>query len=453
MVSIDRLGLSPAVVAALKHAASLPNPEFYEKERNRFWTGNTPRLIRCYQESVGQIHLPRGVRPRAETIAAEAGTRLEVREDFPEQTAVGFNFSTILRVDQQEVVAALGDHDLGVLVAPPGSGKTVMACALIARHDVPTLVIVDRQPLAEQWREMLFEHLGLSKKEVGQVGGQRKASGIVDVAMAQSLARKDNLSEVTSAYGLVVVDECHHVPAVTFERAVRQIPVRRWLGLTATPYRRDRLESMMTMYCGPVRHRMAPAEAAQLLNRQIVLHATSHLAVPGDHIQETFRSVVGDGARTARICDDVVLSSGEGRNSLILTRWTEHLEMIVTGLRQRGISPLTLRGGMGRKARRVVVEALAEPGERGAVLIATVGLVGEGFDCPALDTVFLAFPVKFKGSVVQYVGRILRPHAGKSDVVVHDYVDVLVPVLARMYHERARGYASLGFSVPKLPRL
>jgi superfamily II DNA or RNA helicase len=452
MLTIDRIGLSPAVVSALKHVASLPNPEFYEKERNRFWTGKTPRLIRCYLETVGEIHLPRGVRSRVEAIAAEAGTRLAVRETFPEPDAVRYRFSTILRGDQREVVESLGDHDLGVLVAPPGSGKTVMACALIARHSVPTLVIVDRQPLAEQWRERLFEHLGLAKKQVGQIGGQRKATGVIDVAMAQSLARREDLAEVTSQYGLVVVDECHHVPAVTFERAVRQIPVRRWLGLTATPYRRDRLESMMTMYCGPVRHRMAQTEAAQLIHRQLVLHPTAHTAIPGEHIHETFRSLVDDAERTDRICDDAVLASREGRNSLILTRWTGHLESIVVGLEQRGVEPLTLKGGMGKKTRREVVDTLAAPGRRGMVLVATVGLIGEGFDCPALDTVYLAFPVKFRGSVVQHVGRILRPLPGKTDVIVHDYIDVLVPVLARMYQERARGYASLGFEVPKLPR-
>lgn len=452
MLSIDRVGLTPAVVAALKHAASLPNPEFYEKESKRFWTGNTPRLIRCYQESIGQIHLPRGVRATAETIAVEAGSRLEVREDFPEPTTVPFSCSAVLRPDQAKAVEDLVSHDLGVLVAPPGSGKTVMACSLIGRHAVPTLVIVDRQPLAEQWRERLFEHLGLARKQVGQIGGQRKASGVVDVAMVQSLARRDDLSSVASRYGLVVVDECHHVPAVTFERAVRQLPARRWLGLTATPYRRDRLESMMTMYCGPVRHRMAQPEAAQLIHRQVLVHSTSFVAVPGEHIQETFRALVADPSRTAAICADIANACSEGRNSLVLTRWTEHLDAIVERLAASGISPLILRGGMGKKARALVLADLNEPGRRGAVLVATVGLIGEGFDCPALDTVFLAFPVKFKGSVVQYVGRILRPLPTKVDVVVHDYVDVQVPVLARMYHERARGYANLGFEVPKAPR-
>ncbi len=269
--------------------------------------------------------------------------------------------------------------------------------------------------------------------------------------MAQSLARRADLAEATSRYGLVVIGECHHVPPVTFERAVRQIPVRQWLGLTAIPYRRDGLESMMNMYCGPVRHRMAQPEEAQLLHREVVIHQTAHVAIPGEHYQEILRSLVADEVRTTTICADVAAAAAQGRNSPVLTRWTEHLEAIVAALTDRAVTTLVLRGGMGKKARRVVIDKLAEPGLRGAVLVATSGLIGEGFDCPALDTVFLAFPIKFKESIVQHVGRILRPIPGKTQVVVHDYIDSHVPLLARQYQERARGYANLGFPAPKPP--
>jgi superfamily II DNA or RNA helicase len=451
MLAVNRIGVPPALLAALKHAASLHNPDFYEKERNRFWTGNTPRFIRSYRQTLDQLLLPRGVRPQAEAIAAEAGSRLDVAEAYPATDAVDYELQADLRPEQQNAVEALAVHDLGVIVAPPGAGKTVMACALIARHRVPTLVIVDRQPLVEQWRERLMTHLGLDKKPVGQLGSNRKASGVVDLAMAQGLARRDDVEEVTARFGLVIVDECHHVPAVTFERAVRQIPVRRWLGLTATPYRRDGLQAMMAMHCGPIRHRMVGPSDSQLLHRQLVVHETAHAAIPGEHIQETFRGLVADGNRTRLICDDISASVNEGRNNLVLTRWTEHLDGIVEDLRRRGLAPLILRGGMSKKARRVAVDHLAQPGLVGGVLVANASFVGEGFDCPALDTVFLAFPIRFKGSIVQYVGRILRPTPNKTRVVVHDYVDVEVPVLARMYNERARGYANLGFQAPKRP--
>ncbi len=451
MLGVDRIGLPPSLLAALKHVASLHNPDFYEKERNRFWTGNTPRFIRCYRETLDQLLLPRGVRSQAEAIAIEAGSRLEIIEAYDSTEAVEYEPLATLRPDQQIAADALVAHELGVLVAPPGAGKTVIACALIALHRVPTLVIVDRQSLIEQWRDRLTTYLGLDRKRVGQIGSKRKASGVVDLAMVQSLARRDDLAELTERYGLVVVDECHHVPAVTFERAVGQIPVRRWLGLTATPYRRDGLQALMTMHCGPIRHRMQEPSGSQLLQRELVVHETAHAESPGLHIQETFRGVVADASRTRLICDDISTSVNKGRNSLVLTRWTEHLDAIVEDLATRGITALVLQGGMSKKARRAVVDRLAQPGLVGTVLVATASFLGEGFDCPALDTVFLAFPIKFKGSIVQYVGRVLRPTPDKARVVVHDYVDVEVPVLARMYSERARGYMSLGFIAPKKP--
>jgi len=451
MLAVDRIGVPPPLLAALKHAASLHNPEFYEKERNRFWTGSTPRFIRSYRETLDQLLLPRGVRPQAEAIALEAGSRLDICDAHPPTETVDLVLRAQLRQDQVDAVDALGVHELGVLVAPPGAGKTVMACAVMALHRVPTLVIVDRKPLVEQWRDRLMTHLEVGKKQIGQLGGTRKATGVVDLAMVQGLARQEDLAALTAGYGLVIVDECHHVPAVTFERAVRQIPVRRWLGLTATPYRRDGLQAMMAMHCGPIRHRMSGPSAAQLLHRELVVHETAHGSVPGQHIQETFRGLVEDADRTRWICDDISAAVAEGRNSLVLTRWTEHLESITDDLCRRGLTPLVLRGGMSKTARRSVVDELDKPQPAGLVLLATASFIGEGFDSAALDTIFLAFPIKFKGSIVQYVGRILRPTAHKSKVVVHDYVDVEVPVLARMYTERARGYASLGFQVPRSP--
>jgi len=176
MLAVDRIGVPPDLIAGFKHAASLPNPEFYEKEANRFWTGNTPRYLRCYRESLGQLFLPRGLRRQAEAIAVEAGSRLDVTEAFPPLGQVEFTLTARLRADQEHAVDALAGHDLGVLVAPPGSGKTVVACALIALHRVPTLVIVDRHPLVDQWRERLATHLGLTKTNIGQLAAKRKAA-------------------------------------------------------------------------------------------------------------------------------------------------------------------------------------------------------------------------------------------------------------------------------------
>jgi superfamily II DNA or RNA helicase len=445
--------MPPAMLAALKHLASLHNPEFYEKERLRFSTWNTPRFIRCYRETFDQLLLPRGLQDKAHAIVADAGSELVIADGCSDPPALKTALLATLTPEQVTAAADLGKHDLGVLVAPPGSGKTVVGCAHIARHQVPTLVIVDRKPLMEQWRDRLVTHLDLDPKQIGQLGGGRaRATGIVDVAMIQSLARRDDLAELAAAYGLVIVDECHHVPAVTFERVAREIPVRRWLGLTATPYRRDGLQSMMAMHCGPVRHTMTIGADPVLRTLDVIVHETDYeTAEEGQHIQTTFRGLVEDRQRTAAICDDIAAARESGRRCLVLTRWTEHLDSITESLAAKGIEALVLQGQMGKKARAAVVEQLAAcPDDKlGLVLAATSSLLGEGFDCPPLDTLFLAFPIKFKGSVVQCVGRVLRPTDTKTRVEVHDYVDVRVPVLARMHGERRRAYASLGFDLPK----
>ncbi len=456
MLAIDRIGLPPALISSFKHLASLHNPEYYEKERLRFSTWNTPRLIRCYEETVDQLLLPRGLREAAAALAEEAGSHLQVRDTASAASSINVRLQATLDADQETAFAELGHHDLGVLVAPPGAGKTVVGCAVIAHRATATLILVDRQPLLEQWRERLQEHLGLNRRQIGTLrGGSGRLKGTVDVAMVQSLARRDDLLQLMSDYGLVIVDECHHVPAVTFERVVRQISAPVWLGLTATPYRRDGLEGLITMYCGPVRHRMVAGSTVDAgVVRALVIHDTAH-PVQGDAegenrpaIQTVFRGLVEDDARTRQICADITAASRAGRNCLVLSQWKEHVKLLEAGLEESGVRPVVLVGGVGRKERRATISRLSEARSGdGVVLIATGSLLGEGFDCPPLDTLFVAFPIAFRGRIVQYVGRVLRPLEGKERIEVHDYVDAQVPVLARMLTKRRAAYASLGFDV------
>jgi superfamily II DNA or RNA helicase len=464
MLSIDRIGIPPALLAGLKHLASLHNPDYYEKERLRLSTWKTPRFLRCYGESFDRLLLPRGLREAAEAVVAEEGGRLVVREQHPDLARIEVQIQATLPAGQQDALTALCRRDLGVLVAPPGAGKTVLACALIAHRAVPTLVIVDRQPLLEQWRERLVTHLGMNRKQIGVMGaGRSRPHGIVDIAMVQSLARRDDVAGMTAGYGLVVVDECHHVPATTFERVVREIGAPAWLGLTATPYRRDGLEGLITMYCGPIRHRMGERQTEDSdFVRALVVHPTDHVAAPAAaddlgsptqaSIQSVFRDLVEDETRTRMICADVAVAVRAGRNCLVLSQWTEHIARLRALLEEVGIQADVLQGGVGKKARRLITDRLAaaRSGD-GVVLLATGSFLGEGFDCPPLDTLFLAFPIAFKGRLIQYVGRVLRPHDGKARVEVHDYVDAHVPVLARMHTKRLAAYASLGFDVGRRP--
>jgi len=456
-LAVERIGLPPALLGALKHAASLHNPEFYKREKLRLSTYQTPRFIRCYEEDLDFLHLPRGLRDVATKLVAEAGSRLEFSDDRPDPASQEVAFSGELSLSQEEALEVMAAHELGVLVAPPGAGKTVVACALIARLGTPAVILVDRTALLDQWRSQVQSLLGMKTGQLG--GGRRRRNGLVDLASVQTLARRDDVAELLDGYGLVIADECHHVPAPTIDRTLRRVRARRWLGLTATPYRSDGLDHMILLQCGPVRHQIALEKVGHDVpvpaNRVVFVHSTTfEYQGSGDPsqpgvIQDIYRSLVADEDRNAMIVADVEDALERGRNCLILTNRTGHVEGLAEALRDRGREPVSLYGRLGAKGRRAAIETLqSRPDDAPLLAVATGSYIGEGFDCPALDTVFLVFPMKSKGQVVQYVGRILRSYPGKSSVEVHDYVDDQIPVLAYTHSRRSAAYSSLGFATP-----
>lgn len=449
-LTIVRADLPPSLPAELKHLASLHNPLFYERQRLRLSTHQTPRLIRCYEEDLTHLHLPRGLHRQLEDAIANAGSRLLNDDRRPTHAQLELEFRGELTPLQTSALAAILAHDDGVLVAPPGTGKTVIACALIGERKLPTLILAHSEPLLEQWRTQLQALLGLASKQIGQHGGgRRKRTGIVDLAMIQSLKAVDDLEALFRDYGLVVVDECHHLPAFSFEAAVRRAPVRHFLGLTATPYRRDGLQEIVTMQCGPIRHRIASSEGpARDVNLELTVRETKLALADAAQtpIQEVFRLLVEDRQRTTVVCDDVLAALAEGRRCLVLSQWRQHCHELAEQLQSRGASPLILEGGLGKRARAALLDQIENtPPSDPLVVVATGQYIGEGFDCPQLDTLFLAFPISFKGRLVQYTGRLLRAHEGKATIRVYDYADVRVPVLRAMHARRLRAYKSLGF--------
>ncbi|MFT4286086.1 TOTE conflict system archaeo-eukaryotic primase domain-containing protein [Nocardioides sp.] len=461
-VAIPGSELTLSLYATLKHAASTYNPEFYDRQRRRQSTWNVPRIITSYDETLDDhLVLPRGLHDTATRLIEEAGSKIEVDDRRITGDALNLSPAFELRPQQQEAVDAVLPHDLGLLVAPPGSGKTVMACAVIGQRPVPTLVLVDRKTLADQWRRQIVDLLGIKPGQLG--GGRTKLSGVVDIATLQTLARRSDLAEKLGTYGQVIVDECHHVPAAAFETAVRAIPARYWVGLTATPYRRDGLDDLIGFQLGPVRHTFTHADPDTLEGAStdrprpvLIVHPTSFqleepvdFAIPGA-IAAVHSALAEDEPRNKQILTDVVDALSRGRHCLVLTQRTGHVDHLAATLTARGFDPVVLKGGMGAKQRAAANERL-KPTEDGPPLlvVATGHFVGEGFDCPALDTLFLAGPVSFKGRLVQYAGRVLRVHPGKQTAEVHDYHDIGVPVLAAALTKRAPGYTSLGFPDPR----
>ncbi|HWB71538.1 MAG TPA: DEAD/DEAH box helicase family protein [Egibacteraceae bacterium] len=459
MLAIRRAGIPPSLYATLKHLAVLHNPEFHKNQQLRLSNHATPRFIRCYAEDLEHLRLPRGLTEAATKLIEEAGSRLEIVDARSEPARIEAAFAGALTHVQARAVDELGRHELGVLEAPPGAGKTVMGCALIARHRTPTLVLVDRRELLDQWRSQLRTHLAI---EAGQIGaGKRQPTWTVDVATFQTVTRSQDPAALLDGYGLVVIDECHHVAAPTVERTVRDVRARRWLGLTATPQRPDGLKEIMVMQCGPIRHRID--RTTDDLVRRLHVHDTQ-LAVDtstdgltrGEVLALVHAALVEDARRTAQICDDVVRAMGQGRNCLVLSGRTEHVDALADGLRRSGLDPLVLHGGLATKTRRGVHARLATDSQ--LLLVATDRYIGEGFDCPRLDTLFLAFPVSAPQRITQYAGRILREHPGKDTAEVHDYRDAGVPMLEAMCRRRRAGYRKLRFSTdppaaraPRLP--
>jgi superfamily II DNA or RNA helicase len=456
--------LGPAMIAAVKHAASIRNPEFDARQRARRSTWDTPRFLYSYDETAeGDLVLPRGLHQLLTELVDSAESTLHIDDKRATGDSHVFSCQTTLRSEQAHAVQHLVEEDTSVLIAPPGTGKTVIACATIASRARSTLILVDRKALADQWRDRLQKHLGFKCGQIG--GGRSKTTGVIDVALLPTLARRNNIEDLTANYGFVVADECHHIAASAFFHVLNRIPAKYWLGLTATPERRDGLEDLIYHQLGPHHVTLEAPAAGQLPSADTDLlapHPVLHVhptrfrytgdadpSAPGG-IAEIYRALIADEARLGQIISHVLAAHADGANILVLTTWIDHLNAIAEQLRAAGKSVLVLSGQMKARERREISERLANhTADAGPLLIVgTSSFIGEGFDCPALDTLFLAAPITFKNRLVQYVGRITRPHPTKTTATVHDYHDELTPVLASSLRKRAPGYTKLGFPDP-----
>ncbi|MFN3702053.1 DEAD/DEAH box helicase family protein [Thermomonas sp.] len=409
-----------------------------------------PRVIGNAENYPQHIALPRGCLDAALDLLQDNGIACDLRDERFGGEPIDVSFVGTLRLDQEAAVAGMLRHDTGVLCAPTAFGKTVTAAAVIARRGVNTLVLVHRTELLKQWQERLQAFLGVGKGVVGTIGGGKaKPTGKIDIAVMQSVSRQGEVNPLVENYGLVIVDECHHVGAVSFDAILKRTKAKYVLGLTATPIRRDGQQPIIFMQCGPIRFTAAkPAGAPHDLKVQPHSRFT-RIDLPTDAgIQDVFRYLANDHARTEAIAAEVRGAVVQGRKVLVLTERTEHLDAIKAALNGLEPVPFVLHGRMSRKQRAALVANLdALPPDAPRVLLSTGKLVGEGFDHPPLDTLVLAMPVSWKGTLQQYAGRLHREHASKTDVRIIDFVDTGHAALLRMWDKRQRGYRAMGYRI------
>ena len=453
LIYLPKNGLPEPMLNRVVRLAAFQNPEFYKAQAMRLSTWDKPRVISCGEDLPQYVALPRGCLQEVHQLLEGHGICVTTRDERFSGKAINVVFKGQLHDEQIKAVAQTLQHEEGVLSAPTGFGKTVVASKVIAERKVNTLVLVHRQQLLDQWRERLAVFLDLPVKSIGQIGaGKIARTGVIDVALIQSLQRKGEVKDFVAEYGQVIVDECHHLSAFTFEKVMKQVKARFIVGLTATPTRKDGHHPIIFMQCGPTRFNLSARQVSERSPfRHLLLPRPTDFRPPNGiadvTIQDVYAALVIDAGRNQQVIKDVLGAVRLGLTPLILTNRTDHLERLAVGLSSIE-NVLVLKGGMGKKQRQAIAEKLGSlPEDVPRVILATGSYIGEGFDDSRLDALFLTMPISWRGTLQQYVGRLHRIHQGKRVVRVYDYVDALVPMLARMYEKRLKGYRTIGYEI------
>lgn len=453
-ISIDISFLPSKLIARLKRLATFANPKFFEAQRLRFSTWKIPRYICCAELLGKNMILPRGLLSDCQNLISVEGGSAQLVDNRQSHEGIPVTFKGELRDDQQRAFKKMCSTNSGVFVAPPGSGKTVIACALIGKRKLPTLILVHRKQLADQWKNQLLTFLDIERKSIGVFTPKtHRRTGQIDIGMIQTLVRCMNEDEILNNYGLVIVDECHHVPAVSFESVLKRISATHYLGLTATPFRKDGLQKIIHMQCGPVIHEMAEGDAqAGIAKRVIVRETTLKLSETTEQlpIHEIWEKLVNDRDRLFLVAEDVIDALLQGKFPLILSDRVDHLELLLSEISRKSgrmDNGFLITSSMGKRKRKKAIDEMKQMFLEGdsPYILSTGSLIGEGFDFPDLSTLFLTMPVSFKGRIMQYAGRIHRQSKGKSEVQIFDYVDSNLALGISMFKKRLSAYRKMGY--------
>ncbi len=388
---IEKKGLPPQLINRLIRTAAFQNPEFYKAQAMRLPIFDKPRIIACAENFPNHIGLPRGCLDDVADLLAEINVAHEITDERNAGIAIRTKFLGTLSKDQKSAVEAIFAHDTGVLSATTGFGKTVLAAYIIAKRKRNTLILVHRKQLLEQWVARLQTFLDLEHINIGRIGGgKREPMGQIDIALIQSLVRKGEVDDCVADYGQLIVDECHHLSAVSFEAVARQCKAKYVLGLTATPIRKDGQQPIIFMQCGPIRHHVdAKKQAKKRPFSHFVVPRYTEFILPlslTEHyertpIQTIYAELANNSARNEMIISDVVSALKDGRSPVILTERKEHVAFFADCLSGFSKHIITLQGGMGKRAHKQMLEELESIGDHEErILIATGRYIGEGFD-------------------------------------------------------------------------
>ena len=456
-IYIDKEELPAPLKNRLIRLAAFQNPAFYKAQGMRLPVYNKPRIISCCEDFPKHIGLPRGCLDEVVELLRDLRIKPEIIDKRLVGNPIALNFQGILRPEQKLAADAMLSHDMGVLSATTAFGKTVIAAYMIAERGVNTLVLVHRRQLLDQWVSRLSSFFGLDPKNIGQIGGgKRKPTGIVDVGIIQSLSKKGVVDDLVGMYGHLVVDECHHISARSFEIVARQCKAKYITGLSATVARKDGHHPIIFMQCGPVRYRVDERKQAaerpfehKVIVRKTFIKMPDKLSDDTDpSIHDLYSILISNESRNNMIIEDVIKALKAKRSPILLTERKEHLAFLADCLSTMVKNVIVLKGGMGQKQRRLIAERINEiPETEERVIVATGRYLGEGFDDARLDTLFLTLPVSWRGVLAQYAGRLHRLHDMKKEVVIFDYADLEVPMLAKMYKRRLAGYKAIGYEI------
>lgn len=440
-------------IHCLKKLAAFHNPEFYRAQALRLSTYNKPRVIYCAEEFPHHLGLPRGCEADILKLFKHYEIDVTLCDKMQIGESIDVHFTGELYPEQKKAFKALIDHSDGVLCASTAFGKTVLAAKMIAERKTNTLILVHRQQLLEQWQERLSFFLDRPKKLIGTLSqGKNKLTHQIDIAMLQSLSKKeDEMSHGLTTYGQVIIDECHHVSAFSFEKILKKIKAKYILGLTATPIRKDGHHPIIFMQCGPIRYRSNNKSQIDSCTYQVYIRRTKFKEQPSNkttQISDLYSALVINEERNEQIIRDVLSALEDKRKPSLLTERTQHIEWFKNKLYKLIKNIFILQGGMKIKERQEILKKILDlPHDTERLIIATGQYIGEGFDDSQLDTLFLTLPISWHGKLQQYVGRLHRFHQHKKNIVVYDYLDDEIPMLHNMYLKRFKKYKAMGYAI------